>query len=238
MHPTRFIDDRNRPLWKDITEYFSVTVEQHSNSHFYHSINEEEVTIHIPLYNGTIELFTHELLHLHLIKKGLTITSYLKDRLRNEPLLHWSLSDNLFEQVGNYFEHDKMLPLYLPMGFERDLFCESYYMLPCNEMSLQIIRSGMSKEIPALPAVDLFIHKYFAIKTCPNPDFIYDHYLMELQTFNPELYFILETFWNAWKKFDIEKDEIINFKSFTTKFMHQLGTWNILNIYAKQKERA
>lgn len=234
----QFIDDRNRSLWKAITGKFSITIERHPGHHFYHRIIDKEVILYIPEEDATIELFTHELLHVYLVINGISIKSYLKERFRNEPLLHWSLTENLFEQVGDCLEHSKMLALYLSMGFERELFCETYYMLCCNEMSMQIIRSGMNKEIPTKISLHHFIHKYFAIKTCLNPLFNYDTELQELKSINGELYFVLEKFWTEWNALDTSNNSVPSFKSSTNNFIHDLGIWNILNIYAKQNIRA
>jgi hypothetical protein len=238
MELKHFINDRNRSLWETICKHFKVNIEQHSNDHFYHYFLNDEVYLFVPEQQGMIELFTHEMLHLYLIMGGVNITNYLKSRLRNEPLLHWSFNENLFEQIGECLAHEKMLPLYLSMGFERDLFCENYYVPCCHEMNMQIIRSGMKKEIPSPASIDLFIHKFFAMKCCVNPAFIYDHYLEQLQMINSDLYCILDKFYNEWKAFIIKANEVNSFKRITNDFMHELGTWNIINIYAKQKQRA
>jgi hypothetical protein len=233
----QFIDDRNRSLWESSNQQLPIIIETHSNDHFYHYFKEDTIILFVPAENGTIELFTHQLLHLHLTLSGINITTWLKDRLRNEPLLHWTFNENLFEQIGACLEHWKMLPAYLSMGFERDLFCETYYMSCCNEMSMLIIKSGMNKEVPAKASVDLFIHKFFAMKTCLNPGFNYCSHLNELKLINAELCSILENFWTQWNDFDIQANTRL-LKSSTYDFMHELGTWNILNIYAKEKMRA
>jgi hypothetical protein len=54
---------------------------------------------------------------------------------------------------------------------------------------------------------------------------------------NAELCSILENFWTQWNDFDIQANTRL-LKSSTYDFMHELGTWNILNIYAKEKMRA
>lgn len=234
----QFINDRNRSLWQSINQNFRIIVETHSNQHFYHYFKDGEVFLFLPEEGGTPELFTHELLHLDLIAKGVFITNYLKERLRNEPLLHWTFNENLFEQIGNCLEHWKMLPQYLELGFERDLFSDSYYMPCCTKMSMQMISSGMKKDVPARASVDLFIHKFFAMKSCLNPGFNYEAQLAELRTVNEELYCILEQFWKNWLAFDVRGDRTSSFKLFTYDFMHRLGIWNILHVYAKEKVRA
>jgi hypothetical protein len=162
----------------------------------------------------------------------------LKERFRNEPLLRWSLDENLFEQVGECLEHWKMLPLYLSMGFERVLFCENYYMPCCNEMSMQIIRSGMNKAVPTKISVHHFVHKYFTMKTCLNPAFDYDDELDELKFINGDLYVILENFATRWNDLEISRGNPLSFKKTTADFIHELGMWNIMNIYAKENVRA
>jgi hypothetical protein len=238
MEMKHLINDRNRSLWESINRTSTIVIETHSNDHFYHYLVDNEVYLFVPEHGGPVEWFTHELLHIHMILKGVNISWYLKNRLRNEPLLSWTLNENLFEQIGEWLAHIKMLPLYLSMGFERDLFCETYYMPCCHEMNMQMIRSGMKKEIPSAASIDLFIKKFFAMRSCLNPDFNYDHYIEQLKLINPGLYFILDKFWKQWTAFDIESSDRQSFKIFTNDFIHELGTWNIINIYAKQNQRA
>jgi hypothetical protein len=234
----QLIDDRNRSLWESIKQQFQVIIERHPNHHFYHHLIDKEIILFVPEENPSVELFTHELLHLFLIVKGVNIKSYLKDRFRNEPLLHWSFNENLFEQIGECLEHLIMLPMYLSMGFERELFCETYFMPCCNEISMQIIRSGMMKEIPTKISLHHFIHKYFAMKACLNPSCVYDEWLDELEMFNGALFDILEKFWKEFSAFDIDNGNLHALKSSAYDLIHELGTWNILNIYAKQNIRA
>jgi hypothetical protein len=234
----QLISDRNRSLWESIAHHFKIIIEYHPNDHFFHCINDRDVVIVVPEENGSIELFTHELLHVRLMTVGLNVGYLLKNRLRNEPLLNWTLNENLFEQVGHCLEHWKMLHMYLDMGFERDLFCESYYMPCCAEMSMQIIRSGMQKEIPSKASIDLFIHKYFAMRSCLNPGFKYGHFLGDLERVNRELFAILERFWSFWVAFDMNGNNNNAIRLLTYDFMHELGTWNIMNVYAPGRSRA
>jgi hypothetical protein len=235
MNIHQFIVHRNKSLWHKINGILPVTLEEHSASHFYHRFLEESVVLHVPERNGTTELFTHELLHIDLIMRGVTITDFLRDRFMQEPLLRWTLNENLFQQIGEHLEHVKMFPEYLRMGYQKDLFSENYYVHCCSPMSVQIIRSGMMKKVPSPASIDLFIHKFFAIQANQNPHFDYREHLDFLKSICPGLYAILEEFWHSWEGYEIGKQ---NFKEFTTRFVHQLGMWAIENRYAKEMERA
>jgi hypothetical protein len=235
MNIHQFIDNRNKNLWHKINVVLPITLEQHTGSHFYHRFFEKSVALHVPQRDGTIELFTHELLHIDLIMRGITITDFLKERFRQEPLLRWTLNENLFEQIGELLEHVKMLPEYLKMGYQRELFSENYYVHCCHPMTAQVIRLGMMKKVPTPASVDLFIHKFFAIRTNQNPEFDYSEHLDFLKSVCPELYGVLEEFWQKWDAYEINKQD---FKGFTTLFVQRLGMWTIENRYAKEMERA
>jgi hypothetical protein len=237
MNLHNFIDKRNRRLFDTLLNHFSMSIDLHDGYHFYSKLSGKELTIYTPRKEATIELFTHEMLHAYLVANGISLCSFLKERLRLEPLLHWTVNENLIDQIGQALEHAKMLPLYIAMGFERNLFEEKYYMTCCSPVTLQLVQSGFNKRVPATASIDLFINKFFAMKCALNPQFDYAGSLQLLQDADYELYSILEQFYNTWITAD-SKNLSEQFKKFTAHFVHELGLWAIKNIYVKELQRA
>ena len=232
MQTNNYIDKRNQQLFKAL--HLLIKIEKHEGNHVYSKITEKQLTIYIPQSGGSIQLVTHELLRAYLIKNGINITAVLKERLRHEPLLHWTLNENLMEQIGQELEHMKMLPIYLSMGFERELFDEKYYMPCCSPISVQLIECGLKKKIPASASIDLFIKKYFAMRCCINPDFVYKDYLQTLKLINEELYQVLERFYNKWTSADIAS-LAHSYRPLATEFIHELGLWAIKQVYTRER---
>ena len=96
----------------------------------------------------------------------------------------------------------------------------------------------MSKPIPSIYSVDLFIGKFFAMKASPNNQLNYQKCYDQLQWINPSLYSILDSFWKKWEEFDIyeyDQDQRV-YKEFTDTLMYQLGEWTVRTIHTKHQD--
>lgn len=228
MKEVSIIDERNEAIWNEINDHFTTEIQVHDRHHYYSFIRENTAFFYIPQENN-IELFTHELLHIYLRTQRIFISEWLLQLFKQEPLLGWNCNDNLFEQIGHYLEDIKILTLYLEMGLDRNKFSESYSQLACTHNNIQIIHSGMKKRIPAAASIDMFIHKYFAMKADPNPDNEYHGRMEDLKSINKELFDILDRFYQQWLTFDIFKYDPgkYSYKDFTAAFVHDVGKWMV-----------
>jgi hypothetical protein len=235
----QLLDERNAGIWHQANKVFQVRVQLHNRAHHYYQINRNNADIFLGANQYSIEAFTHELLHIYLRSKNISMTEYLLQRLREEPLLHWTFTETLFEQIGHYLEHKHMLGPYLEAGFDRSTFLPDFNTPVCNPILLQLIASGLHKNIPSIISTDLFIRTFFRIRCHPDKRIHYGFYLESLKALNAMLFAILERFWEAWHHYDIDRYHPAHYSyaPFTATFMHELGAWAILAIQAKQKRK-
>ncbi len=231
------VDAHNRWIWDELEKEYNLVLKTHTGRLYYFEQQLTEIFLYIPSKDINKQAFTHELLHLLLQHRKIRISSYLIQCFKNEPLLCWSLNENLFDQIGHYLEHTKMFPLYLKCGFDAGLFSEDFNEFKCSPMNLQLISSGMQKPVPSLASADLFINKFFAMKCCSNENMNHTPYLERLEALCPSLYSILQSFWIDWKQFNVDGLDSVNYSytSFTKQFIHELGQWAARRIQARIK---
>lgn len=236
--PENLLDSRNQPIWNELT--YTLEFKRHEGRHCYSNIFYDTADFFIPMEDCTKEVFTHELLHVLLYQEKIRITEYIVHRFKTQALLSWSLSGNLFSRVGHYLEDYKILSIYLMAGFQRELFTEDYHLPRCTAVNMETIRAGLSKAVPSIYSVDLFIGKFFAMKASPNNKINYQNFYEQLQWINPSLYNILNTFWERWVEFDIYnyKQDHREYREFTDALVFQLGEWTVSTIHARQGEQA
>jgi len=233
------LDKRNIGIWEATTTVFPVAVEQHSRTHYAFQFTEQRGTIFLSAADWHVEPFTHQLLHLYLRTKKIFLTEWLVRQLREEPLLHWTFSESLFEQIGDHLEHTHMLPLFLEAGLDRYRFIPDFKAPICNPMLLQLIEGGLHKEIPSIISADLFIRTFIRIKCHPDNIVHYGFYLQRLKNINSALHFLLQRFYEQWESYTITNyhPDHYSYTSFCADFIHELGAWSVLAIHAKEKNQ-
>lgn len=182
---------------------------------------------YLPSSAPSADAFTHELLHLLISKKEVYITSSLKIQLQN-PIFTHILKSDLAEHIGNCLEHNKMLPIYLALGFEQNKFLFDYYEHKFGPMDRYLIQTYITEPNRLWgEAVNNYVAKYFAMQACPNEAFDYSADLRSLALLEPKLYQILDQCWVAWEKFDINIDDPIynSYQAITFDFVSALESW-------------
>jgi hypothetical protein len=165
---------------------------------------------------------------LHLTARNINIGSYLKLRFQENGLLSSIFSAPSLEHISNILDHAKMLPMYLNMGFDRNKFIVDYDEPKCTERELNLIRLFInSKSNLWKNSVDLFLGKYFSIKSCPNDKIDYTAYLDQLCKNDSILFEILDHFWGEWMKFDICKVDLPGYTYwvFCDTFYDSVNAW-------------
>lgn len=230
----QLLDDRNMNYWNEISEVFHPSIQLYDGKYCHYHIFQSTVQFFIPAANSCRDTFTHELLHVWLRSKGIFITEFLLRQLKEAPLLCWSFSEHLFQQIGHSLEHVKMLPYFIEAGCTKEMFSEEDQQFRFTTLQLQIIRSGMVRysKVP-LSCLDLYINRFFALKSLVNDQFDGREYLNFLSDVRPELFLLLDEFWNRWAAFEIQDSANYSYKSFTSHFIHQLGKWAVEAIHAK-----
>jgi hypothetical protein len=226
----RLIDQRSQKIWDEINVHYDISLKFHDKEYYIaYSINKT-VIFYITENNYNKDYFAHEILHIYLYTKQIKIGGYLTIRFQGNALLSDVFSDPLIEHISNTLDHVKMLQLYLDLGFDRAKFLLDYSTPKCTNQEIELI-SGFINSNDALwkHSADLYLGKYFAIKSCPNNKIDYNPYLNHLKRIDDSLFFILENFWNKWLEFDIEKYDSseYNYWGICTEFYDLLYEWTL-----------
>ena len=218
------IDNRNKELWHAITDRFKVTLVASPNNEYSVYLEDETATFYIPK-NICIDSFTHEILHVYLRLKEVSVGSPLVLMVTGDKLIK-IMSVPLVEHIGNCLCHIKMLPKYLELGFDRRKFLYDYDTHKCTDAEINLIKSNLGNRVYNSKIVDLFIGKYIAIKSDPNTSFDYSSALNCLKQIDAELFGVLENFYNDWLELDIEVYDLFhNYRDVVSKFYDELNQW-------------
>ena len=205
MSTRGLIDERNKVLWDLLNLTSTIIVGEHDKP-YYEVIHYDSHHI-ILVENGKRcpASFTHELLHIYIRRKGISIGEHISKHIKGKVNISEHLSKSLLDHLCNTLDHIKMLPLYLDLGYERDLFISDYHK---NKLDKKAIRSLVQHFTPQSSlwgyAFDEFIGKYFAAIACPNESYDYSERLAQMNKLSPDLFAILDRFTNRWKEFDYE----------------------------------
>lgn len=219
------LDDRNRQLWENINSKFDVQLEKSPEPNYRTRVNNNIAIIGIDTNNINPSSFTHELLHVLLKDKKLNIVEDFYNAIRNSENANGVFSTVLKEHVTNCLEHVIILPIFLNMGFRNEEFIKDYSEKKMNNRLMTTLQEkfkiGNSYN---LIAVDFYIGKFFAMKSCNNSSFNYTKYYEKFKKLDPQLFQLLDDFWNDWQTFEIDNpndsyDEILEL------FLTDLTKW-------------
>jgi hypothetical protein len=226
ISPASYLDHRNQNLWNQVNGAFSIGIDYNSEPNYGFYKIYDQVTIYVPQDPPCIASFSHELLHLFMDMKDVSVSGTLSSTFKRDTLLKLLFQPELADHLGNCADHYKMLPLYLQMGFERDRFVADYYNSKCNEDELVLIEMwyNVSDFTSKQYATEQLLSKFFSIKACPNPAFNYAEKLQRLKTLDHALFDILELFWSKLRDFDISKSDAVynSYRLFTYPFTEDL----------------
>lgn len=227
LNPEKYLDHRNQDLWNELCENFSIRLEYSKEDNYACFCQGKQASLFVDRDSVCRDSFTHELLHIYLKSKDIYLGNSIRLLVSYDEVLSKILSDNLLEHIGNCLDHIKMLPIYLDKGFRVDKFLSDYTEPKCTENEITLIRQYINAPNSWKQAADLYIGKYFAIKSCPNLSFDYSHYLKQLNGIDSELYEILDKFWNGWINFDIYNQDAIfnNYRDLSTFLTDSLKEW-------------
>lgn len=229
LHLKGLIDSRNESLWNELNSFYSINVITENNRTEYGCYSKGKIsTIYVPLNNKNPAFFTHELLHLLIRKKDVFIGAALQRGLVASSSLKRIYSLKLIEHIGNCLDHIKMLPIYLELGYNKNLFLSDFQIDKCPEKDLiNIERNFKSWWIYNGSAIDAFIGKHFAIKACPNAQINYRPKLERLKKINQELFTINQNIFDNWGKVDINEQDILafNYNDVAIAYQDAMENW-------------
>jgi len=197
------IDVRNSDLWNDLNNNHHIVLEEADEPGYITQFLDDRIRIEVDMDALNPASLTHELLHIELKDRGVCIARDLKQAVENNAGTRELFSDSLTEHLGNCLEHYKMLPLYLSRGFKNQDFVADYHKPVMDEEGLlELRRTFKLNGAISRYAADTYIGKFFSMKTSNNKHYDYGDMYTGLQQLEPELFLILEKFWNAWQEYD------------------------------------
>lgn len=223
------IDNKNINLWKEVCKAYEIVIQKEDRIDYAVWSENEKSVIYVPENNLSSSSFTHELLHIYLKTKKVFVGGGLTLSVKENLSLSKIFSEDLLDHISNCLEHTKMIPIFLDLGYKIDEFISDYHENKLTNENLSILRSCF--KLPSTfsakynaACIDYYIAKYFAAKACPNP--VFDYYLQinELKHIDPDLFNILESFWESWINYDY--DELhSSYHSFLFDFTDGLERW-------------
>ena len=225
------IDNRNIELWNLLNNKFEIEIiKEIRNDYLVYSI-DNKATIYVQIDNINSSSFTHELLHLFIRSKKVFISSALALGVKGNKILSKIMSDNLLEQIGNYIDHIKTLPIYLELGYENSEFISDFNVNKLTDNDIMNIKKNYCttknyKKYYSKSAVEYFIGKFFAAVACSNEDYNYKEQLIKLKKIDNELFDILEQFVYIWREFNINEEGPLNsYQTIEYNFVCNLESW-------------
>jgi hypothetical protein len=205
----RLIDSRNLTLWEDLNSKFSISIIETTNKfESCYSINKD-VQIFINPITSSAASFTHELLHIWLRDLDVFIGASFTITLKSNEKLRRIFSDKLIDQMGDWFDHVKIFPKYLELGFEQELFLSDNNLNKFTEEEANAIKLSYSfLGIINAKSVDLYIGKFFSAKADISSEHEYLNQFQILNNLDGNLYCALEQVWNKWLEVDIFSTDI------------------------------
>jgi len=218
------IDNRNITLWNKIDSNFQVYFEKTLNKEYAVYSKGSKLIFYI----GTGELckdsFTHEMLHVYFRLNDCYLGAGLSNILLGNNRLGKILSKELVEHIGNCFEHKKMFPMYIEMGFDRTKFLTDYNQYKCEPSELEYLQVNYKRD---LKYTDLFIGKLVAMFCDPNQDFDYIAELKEFKKLDSKLYSIIKSSIELWDTIEIGSKDIMlpDYNDLVFKLDDDLEDW-------------
>jgi hypothetical protein len=122
-----------------------------------------------------------------------------------------------------------MLPIFLELGYKIDEFILDYTQNKLTDENISFLKCQFKIESIFrtrynAAGIDYYIGKYFAVKACPNQTYNYSIQLKELKQIDPDLFNILESFWESWGNYDYT-EKFANHHSFLINFTEGLERW-------------
>lgn len=170
------------------------------------------------------ESFTHELLHIYLDSLGMSKMPELMYNIVGENSFEILLEESLVPFIYNVCSHKKMFPYFKKMGFSDYYFVQERINFSLED--LLFIKNGFLNSDSKLIIINQFIGHSLALlnnvveldnSKCAN-------FLLQLESIQPELYNIIETFDKKWK------DSVdLNLTPIFLNFENELDKWLVKN---------
>lgn len=223
LEPT--INKQNQELLAELRKSFDVDFDKNDKDYCsMFSKNNKKIIYYNPKTLDDASI-AHELLHIWLDEFDYEIGTHIFLSCKSHEKLNKIFCKNLCDYISNCFDHLKMYPEYLRMGYESEKFVINGSAEKC---SLKQIKSLKLKSLWTYKASS--IEKYIGYLVSIYADHIknnYEIHLKLLEAKDPNLFQIVTSFWNSWTIFDIENiDPIFNSDiSLVDDFIDDMKVW-------------
>jgi hypothetical protein len=234
-----YLDSNNQELWQTMSQGFNIVIDYSPEGCYgnYHQSND--CTIYVPIGKEPDPAsFSHELLHLYLSHYKIYIGGAIECLFRERYPHNIIFDKGLYDHITNCLEHIKMLPLYLKLGYPIEKFLLDYYEEKLTFEDLKRLRKGYKSGIFSYKfnrrAVNFYIGQFFAAKADINPTNYYDKLLSDMNQLDTTLYSALDTFWNGWVNYDVEKKREVwedDYHVLVDKLADDLSDWSKNKIF-------
>jgi hypothetical protein len=206
-----FLDNRNLELWNRLNSRYKILLALSPDKTYSSFVKGETATIFVPLDDYCADSFTHELLHIYLHSKEVFIGAHIKLIVRSNHILSQIINEDLGDHISNCLEHEKMFPIYLQLGYDKKKLISDFYLPKCNPDEIKLFGPNLRPGSSIRNALtNVYIGRFFAVKACPNRSFDYSSCIVAFKQADHRLFKILEEFWDAWVRYDIENMDAIH----------------------------
>jgi hypothetical protein len=226
------LDNKNQMLWSKLQEQLKIDVQYHSHTWYACYSQNKDHIIYVPIgLTPDPAAFAHELLHIDLNTRGMELPAGIKLLIWGKSSISMCFTDDLVEHMVNCFNHIKMLPDFLQLGYDRSEFISDFKadkLTDSEVLNIVMNYRNTTTGIYNSKAIDFYIGKYIAVKACPNTSFNYLKNLQSLNDLDPRLFSVLEQFHNKWNAYDKATAPIyISPHSIASDFVEDIEQWSI-----------
>jgi hypothetical protein len=225
MNIEQILDENATKFLSELKQDFEIDFQEKKINHCEVFCHNDKATIFFNPIIVRVESIVHELLHIWLKKYNYVIGNHIYLLFQ----LDWKLSKifNKFlcDYIENCFDHYKMYPKYLEMGYSPEKFIINGLDEKCLVNDVKGLHLKFLKSYKA-DSVNRFIGYLISIYA-DHIDNDYSEHLKLLNKKEPELFRIVTDFWYQWTEFDIENiDPIYNSdKDIVNSFMNEMENW-------------
>ena len=219
------LDKNSTDLLNDLRNDFEIEF-QEKNINFcgVHTKNGKSIIDYNPT-TYKVEHINHELLHIWLNRYKYTIGNHIYLIFESDWKLGKIFTKHLCDYIENCFDHNKMYPKYLEMGYEPEKFIRDGHKEQCSINDIKKLHLKFLGKYKA-DSINKFIGYLISIYA-DHIDRDYSEHLELLEKKEPELFKIVTDFWNSWLAFDITNiDPVFNSDmELVENFMTDIEQW-------------
>lgn len=207
MSIENILDNKTKLLLLDLRTDFQIEFEQKEIDYCEVFTKNRQATVY---YNPKLinnEAIAHELLHIKLNRYNYVIGNHIYFSCLNHLKLQKIFNKFLCDYIGNCFDHYKMYPEYVEMGYSQKGFLTNGLDEKCSLKDIKSLSLSFLKTYKA-KSIELYIGYLISIYA-DHIDNNYNEHLKLLQEKDSNLFEIISKFWNKWKVFDITNIDAI-----------------------------